>query len=136
MEVPNKIYIDSDDDDLEYFNGKQHQLNMRDFKFMTPPEKLTIPDDSDEERRYILRGSPLDKSYYAEDRILDESPSRIINHTRGNDLVGVSRQVRHLHNRVKYLEERMQSQNGRQLLVYGILSIYFLIQGLRFISRQ
>lgn len=48
---------------------------------------------------------------------------------------GITRQVRHLHNRVKLLEEELQTQHTRQMYLIGIMSLYFLIKGLNWIRH-
>lgn len=169
MEVPKKILVDfggkKSPDTNGAINGRRHQpagydsdsdeddydLSDEDSpqrirmepatKVMSPPEKLTLPEITDEERRRFMRDNSISEANmaYTGDDSLYKTPNDTVlknmNSFQSGDPVSLARQIRHLHNRVKLLEEELQTQNNRQIFIFGILSVYFLSKGVRMMFR-
>lgn len=158
MEVPKKILVDSGKEPIS--NGRNHapadyytdSEDDGDYtpprikvepttRLMSPPEKLTLPEISDEERRRFMRDSSQSGAigaYLAEDSMYktpNETVGRNINSFSSGDPVSLARQVRHLHNRVKLLEEELQTQSNRQIFLFGVLSVYILSKGFKWMVR-
>jgi hypothetical protein len=134
MEIPTKItvdlpkpnvypagYSDSEDDYDDYM--PQH--NEPTVKIMSPPETLTAADVGAEEKRRYMR----DTSGF-ESNPLEYSQTQIINSASTSGT-----QVRHLHNRVRLLEEELQTVQRRQMLLIGIVSGYSLMGVIKWLCR-
>lgn len=147
MEVPRKIIVpdygpqdstDSDDDD-DYSPPRIRVEPTT--RLMSPPEKLTLPEISDEERRRFMRDSSFggQNGGYLPDDSMYKTPNdtvmRNMNSFQSGDPVSLARQVRHLHNRVKLLEEELQTQHNRQIFLFGVLSVYLLSKGFKWMCR-
>lgn len=144
MEVPKKIVVDEsrrhqpagysdseydDDDDLyDYSDNETPKINNH-VVITSPPEKLILPQVNEEERRRNLKENPNYDVSFTDDKTF----MNIGDNSGGNHLIGLSRQVRHLHNRVKLLEEELTTQNSRQIFLFGILSVYFLTKVVKLI---
>lgn len=138
--LPADYYTDSefDDDDLDDTPPPVKVESAT--RLMSPPEKLTIPEISDEERRRFLRESSLNGANVP---FLDDSMYKTPNDTalknmtsfQSGDPVSLARQVRHLHNRVKLLEEELQTQHNRQMLIFGVISVYILSRGVKLLMH-
>lgn len=148
MEVPKRILVDinnlesrpsNDDfllDDDDYDNSPPRPKIEATARLMSPPEKLTLPEISDEERRRYLRDSSqivnTDETLY---KTPQDNNARINYSFQNGDAISLCRQVRHLHNRVKLLEEEVQTQHNRQIFLIGVLSVYFLSKGIKLMCR-
>lgn len=144
---------DSDDDDFlddDDYSPTHYKINHNRVepaaRLMSPPEKLTLPEITDEERRRYLRENSMSETgtnaqganayLNGADESLYRTPNndtvfKNMNSFQSGDPVSLARQVRHLHNRVKLLEEELQTQSNRQIFIFGILSVYFLSKGVR-----
>lgn len=143
MEVPKKIIVDMNgrepslsDDFLDDYNSPPRPKIETTARLMSPPEKLTLPEISDEERRRYIRESSRiangDESMY---RTPHDNNARLNYSFQNGDAVSLGRQVSHLHNRVKLLEEELQVQHNRQIFLIGVLSVYFLSKGIKWMSN-
>lgn len=142
MEVPKRIrvdfpkkpetnhlpagYYDDEDDDFEsddddYTPPKPHIEPA--IRFMSPPQTLTARDIGEEERHRFQRDS-------GNDSISEKTPNRT-----GFDPISVVRQVRHLHNRVRLLEDELKTQHNRQIFLFSVLSVYVLSKSIYWLSR-
>lgn len=135
MEVPKKIvvefpktnhypagYSDSEDD---YDDDIPHYQVEPTVQIMSPPKTLTAADISQEEKRRFMRDTSG-----IESNPLEYSQTQIINSTSTS-----ATQVRHLHNRVRLLEEELQTIQRRQMLLIGIVSGYSLMSVIKWLSR-
>lgn len=136
--VPAGYYTDSEyeyDSDLD--NSPPRPRMEPTTRLMSPPEKLTIPEISDEERRRFLRDASLNGGsvpFSADDSMYktpNDSVLKNMTSFQSGDPVSLARQVRHLHNRVKLLEEELQTQHNRQIFMFGVLSVYILSRGIK-----
>lgn len=136
--APADYYTDSEDDDDYTPPRVKVEPTTR---LMSPPEKLTLPEISDEERRRFMRDTSMsgaNGAYLAEDSMYktpNDTVQRNMNSFQNGDPVSLARQVRHLHNRVKLLEEELQTQSNRQIFLFGILSVYILSKGFKWMVR-
>lgn len=154
MEVPKKILVDVDsrggvpagyysdesDDDYDYNNDQYSPPRIKvepTTRLMSPPEKLTLPEISDEERRRFMRDSSMNgaNAYLADDSMYKTPNDTVLKSFQNGDPVSLARQVRHLHNRVKLLEEELQTQHNRQIFIFGVLSVYILSRGIKWMCR-
>lgn len=152
MDVPNRILVDfpssyspkgiygriSDDDfsDDEYQPPKI-QVNPA-VNLMSPPKTLTALDIGEEERRRYMRDTSMNASninYTADDSIYRTPVSDSLLKNIASDPIGVARQVRHLHNRVRLLEEELQAQHNRQVFMIGFVSLYFITRCFRWLYK-
>lgn len=148
MEVPKKIVVDtgmpadyySESEDDDDYSPPRVRVDPT-ARLMSPPEKLTLPEISDEERRRFMRDNSMNAgsgAYGADDSMYktpDDKVLRNMNSFQSGDPVSLARQVRHLHNRVKLLEEELQTQHNRQIFLFGILSVYLLTKGVKMMFR-
>lgn len=129
MDVPRRIaapagyYEDSDEDDFDYDDEPPRFQPEPTVRLMSPPETLTAKDITEEEKRRFMRE--------IHNVSLSEEPnnSSILNDSvikSSGDPVGIARQVRHLHNRVKLLEEELQTLSNRQVFVMGLATVVAL----------
>lgn len=137
--VPAGYFTDSEyeDDDLEDTPPRPKEEVAA--RLMSPPEKLTIPEIGDEERRRYV----MDTSFSAGSVpfLADESMYKTPNDTalknmtsfQSGDPISLARQVRHLHNRVKLLEDELATQHNRQVFLFGLVSLYVLSKGIKWI---
>lgn len=136
--MPADYYTESEDDDD--YSPPRVRVDPT-ARLMSPPEKLTLPEISDEERRRFMRDnsmSAVSGPYTADDSMYktpDDKVLRNMNSFQSGDPVSLARQVRHLHNRVKLLEEELQTQHNRQIFLFGILSVYLLSKGVKMMFR-
>lgn len=133
--APADYYTDSEDD---YDYSPPHIKVEPITRLMSPPEKLTLPEISDEERRRYMRDSSIVGTNAADDSMYktpNDTVLRNMNSFQSGDPVSLARQVRHLHNRVKLLEEELQTQHNRQIFLFGAISVYILSRGIRWIVR-
>ena len=152
MEVPNHISVDYqtgrtsaqhygpnhgndfDDDDDDNLTPKIHIEPA--ISLMSPPKTLTAIDISEEERRRYVRDTSMsggNVNYIPEDSVY-KTPDAMLRSTP-SDPVGISRQVRHLHNRVKLLEDELQAQHNRQVFLIGFVSVYIVIRCIKWLYR-
>lgn len=143
--LPAGYSSDSDDDYDDEFEENDYmprvQMPQTTTRLMSPPEKLTLPEISDEERRRYMRDSSMCDENAA--GYLDDSMYKTPNDTvlrnmtsfQSGDPVSLARQVRHLHNRVKLLEDEIQTHHNRQIFIFGIISVYLLSRGLKWMCR-
>lgn len=145
--LPADYYSDDDDDfdyDIERYSPPRPKLEPT-ATLMTPPGKLTIPEIGDEERRRYMRDSSLnnlegvpvggaghDDSMY---RTPNDTLLRNLNSFQAGDPISVAKQVRHLHNRVRLLEDELQAQHTRQIYIIGVLSVYLISRTVRWMYR-
>lgn len=135
---PAGYYSDSDYDYDSEMDDSPPRLKIQPTtRLMSPPEKLTIPEISDEERRRFIRENSINGTTLLPDDSLYRTPNdtvlKTMNSFQSGDPVNVARQVRHLHNRVKLLEEELQTQHNRQIFIFGVLSVYILSKGIKWI---
>lgn len=163
MDVPKKIVVDFPKDNQS--NGRNHapagyydsdsdiDYDEEDTppriqvepttRLMSPPQKLTLHEISDEEKRRVIRDNSFSAAGSGAAYLADESMYKTPNDTvlknmnsfQSGDPVSLARQVRHLHNRVKLIEEELQTNQNRQMLVLGFLSVYFLYKGFRAVCQ-
>lgn len=135
MQVPNKLVIDNnqatnfrpagysdseddyDDDDTPYYHPEST------VKIKSPPKTITTADISKEEKRRYMRNN-------YDTNPLDYSQTQIINSKSTSGT-----QVRHLHNRVRLLEEELQTIQRRQMLLIGIVSGYSLMGVIKWLCK-
>lgn len=135
---PADFYSDSDDD---YDYSPPRVRVDPTARLMSPPEKLTLPQIKDEERQRYMRDNSFSATSgaYAADDSMYKTPNdtvlRNMNSFQSGDPVSLARQVRHLHNRVKLLEEELQTQYNRQIFLFGIFSVYLLSKGVKMMFR-
>lgn len=160
MEVPKRILVDykpetngvrrhepagyatESEDDFDDDDDTPPRVRMEPTtRLMSPPEKLTLPEISDEERRRYMRDSSMSEAtgaFLADDSLYktpNDTVLRNMNSFQSGDPVSIARQVRHLHNRVKLLEGELQTQNNRQIFLFGVLSVYILSKGFKWVFR-
>lgn len=135
-------YYDSDsDDDYEddYCPPKKHIEPTA--HMMSPPKTLTATDLGEEERRRFMRDTSLSGgniAYLADDSMYktpNDTVLKSMTSFSSGDPVSVARQVRHLHNRVKLLEEELQTQHNRQVFLIGVVSIYIISRSIKWFVR-
>lgn len=152
--LPADYYTD-DDDDFDYDTDRYTPPKPRveaTATIMTPPGKLTIPEIGDEERRRFMRdngslGTGLDAAStanilnqgYGQDSSMYRTPNdtfpRNMNSFQAGDPISTAKQIRHLHNRVRLLEDELQTQHNRQIFIIGVLSFYFITKGVNWMYR-
>lgn len=125
--VPAGYYSDDEDDydyDPDRYSPPKPKLEPT-VTLMTPPGKLTINEIDNEERRRFVRDTSLNRG----------TPNdTILSNLQSGDPVNFTKQLRHLHNRVRLLEEELQSHNNRQVFMIGVMSVYFISRCLKWIS--
>lgn len=139
-------YYDSDDDYDDYDDDDSpYRIQVEPTtRIMSPPKTLTAADISEEERRRYLRDNSMSAAtgptnYAAEESMYktpNDSVLKNINNFQSGDPISLARQVRHLHNRVKLLETELQTQDKRQIFLFGILSIYMITKGIRWMYKN
>lgn len=138
-------YWDTDEDDYDDYDDDltaPPQVHVEPaIKIMNPPVTLTANDITEEERRRFTRDTSMSGgniAYLADDSMYktpNESVLRNMNSFQSGDPVSMARQVRHLHNRVKLLEEELQTQHNRQLFLISFVSVYILSRGFKWMFR-
>lgn len=129
MDVPKKILVDmgeernlypagylSDSDD--YDDDYEYQPKMRHEPVATvksPPEKLTLPLITEEERTRYQRDTS------------------IITQDSGDD--ALARQIKHLHKRLRLMEEDISVLQKRQALLIGAFSLFIIYKSFKFVGR-
>lgn len=127
MDVPRKIsapagyYDESDDDDYDYDDEPPKFQPEPTIRLMSPPETLTTKDITEEERRRFMRETNVSLSEENTNNTSNLNDSVI---KSSGDPVGIARQVRHLHNRVKLLEEELQTLGNRQIFMMGLATLF------------
>jgi len=141
QQLPAGYYTESEDDFDDDDSLDRVQVDPA-VRLMSPPKKLTVPDISDEEKRRYMRDTSMsgpNASFLAEDDSLYKTPNdtvyKNVNSFQSGDPVSIARQVRHLHNRVKLLEEEIRTQQNRQIFLIGFLSVYILTKGVKWMFR-
>lgn len=151
MEIPNRILVDfpgdrspagyydtSSDDDFDNNDNLASKIRVEPAtNFMPPPKTLTATDISEEERRRYMRDTSMNNanvSYINEDSTY-KTPNDTLIKNITSDPIGIARQVRHLHNRVKLLEEELQAQYNRQVFLIGFVSIYMISRCIKWIYK-
>lgn len=143
--LPAGYYSDDDDEeDYEYDQFPPKPKLMSTATLMTPPEKLTIDHILNGERRRSTRdtsftnldggaptGAELDDSMMY--RTPNDTVLRNLSNIQTSDPIGIAKQVRHLHNRVRLLEEEVQTMHNRQIFIIGVLSVYLISRGFKWI---
>lgn len=139
--LPADYYTDSDDD-FDYDTDRYTPTKPR-FEpvsaLMTPPGKLTLPMNDELERNTLASDNHVNQPTQG----LDASMSRASNDTflrnmnsfTAGDPISTAKQIRHLHNRVRLLEDEFQTQHNRQIFIIGVLSFYFLTKGVNWMYR-
>lgn len=128
MDVPRKIaapagyYDESDDDDYDYDDEPPRFHPEPTVRLMSPPETLTAKDITEEEKRRFQRETNV--SFSEENNTTVNLNDSVIKSS--GDPVGIARQVRHLHNRVKLLEEELQTMGNRQMFMMGLATVFAL----------
>lgn len=157
MEVPKRISVDynkatngrshapadyySDDDDDYDDDDCPPRMNFEPtVQIMSPPKTLTAADLGEEEQRRFMRDisfSGGNVAHLADDSMYKTPNENVLKNMTSfssGDPVSVARQVRHLHNRVKLLEEELQTQHNRQVFLIGIVSMYIITRGIRWLA--
>lgn len=145
--MPADYYTDDEEDfdyDPDHYSPPKPRIEPT-ATLMTPPGKLTIPEIGDEERRRYVRDNSVnnlesvsagpighDDSMY---RTPNDSILRNISSLNVGDPISIAKQVRHLHNRVRLLEEEVQTQHNRQIFIIGVLSVYLISRGFKWMYR-
>lgn len=133
-------YYDSDTDDDYNDDDSPPRIHVEPTtRLMSPPQKLTLHEISDEEKRRVIRDNSFSAggngvAFLADDSMYktpNDTVLKNMNSFQSGDPVSLARQVRHLHNRVKLIEEELQTNQSRQFLLFGVLSVYFLYKGFR-----
>lgn len=143
--APDGFYDDSGSevDSDEYYINDVHTEPIANLP--TPPKKLTATDISEEERRRFARDTSMNggNAGYPPDESLYKTPNdqqndtilKNMNSFHSGDPVSLARLVRHLHNRVKLLEEDKEDTNRRIETLYralfGLGTVYMLFQGFK-----
>lgn len=132
MEVPKKISVEnshgdyfSDSDDDDYSPPRINVPTTT--RLMSPPEKLTLPEITDEERRRFMRDSSIGNLVCQTSQNADK--------TFNGDPVTLSRQISHLHNRIKLLEEDLRTYHNRQVFLLTITSTYIILKGVKWMFK-
>lgn len=135
-------YYDSDDDFDDYEDDcpPKHRIEPA-AQFMSLPKTLTATDVREEEQRRFMRDTSMSGGNVA--NLADDSMYKTPNDTvlknmnsfLSGDPVSIARQVRHLHNRVKLLEEELQTQHNRQIFLIGVVSVYIISRGVKWFVR-
>lgn len=121
MEVPNRLKVDlnndycSDSSDYDHDYDEDFAMSFtRKRPFTTiksPPEKLTLPKLNETREQ---------------DNTIDDASFRTPSLRNNIDPVSASKQIRLLHNRVRLIENELQAQSNRQILIIGVLSVYLV----------
>lgn len=126
MDLPNRLKVDMDNDyysdDSDYDDDYMQTFTVKK-QFTTiksPPEKLTIP--RLEEAR-------------EQESIIDEGNYRTPILKNNADPISTAKQVRHLYNRVRLIEDELQAQSNRQILIIGVLSVYLVTRGVSWMFK-
>lgn len=132
MEVPKRISVENsqgdyftDSDENDYSPPRIHVPTTT--RLMSPPEKLTLPEITDEERRRFMRDSSIGN--------LVCQTSQNVDKTFSGDPVTLSRQISHLHNRIKLLEEDLRTYHNRQVFLLTITSTYIILKGVKWMFK-
>lgn len=138
--VPAGYYDSESDDDYDDDDVPPRIHVDPAIKLMTPPKTLTATDISEEERRRFVRDTSMSgaNGYLGDDSLYKTPNDTVLKNMssfQSGDPVSLSRQVRHLHNRVKLLEEELQTQHNRQVFIIGVISVYILSRGFRWMFR-
>jgi len=152
MEVPDRILInlspnggpsgyyglreeeDDYDDDMGLKANNQVDPNAR---ILAPPETLTATDIIKEEKRRLIHDTSIGSviaSQLNEESIYGTHSDTLLKGI-SSDPIGIARQVRHLHNRVRLLEEELQAQYNRQVLLIGFVSVYMISRCIRWMYK-
>lgn len=105
------------------------------YKLKSPGDNLTVDDIAEEEKRRFISDQSMTTAYnYQMAGASSEDTKTLSKETQNmsfiaGDPVSVTRQVRHLYNRVKLLEEEVATQHNRQIFLFSIISIYFATKG-------
>lgn len=134
-------YYDSDSDD-EYDDDCPPRIHAEPaIQIMSPPKTLTATDISEEERRRFMRDTSMsggNVAYLTNDSMYKTPNDTVLKNMtsfQSGDPVSIARQVRHLHNRVKLLEEELQTQHNRQIFLIGVVSVYIITRGIKWLCR-
>lgn len=131
---------DSDDDFDDDESPPRIQVEPA-LRLMSPPKTLTATDISEEERRRFMRDTSMSGANvaYLPDDSMYKTPNdtalKNMNSFQSGDPVSIVRQIRHLHNRVKLLEEELQTQHNRQIFLIGVVSMYIISTGFKWMFR-
>lgn len=152
--LPADYYTDESDDfdyDTDRYTPPKPRVEPT-AKIMTPPKKLTIPEIGDEgRRRFMSDNSPagaglngansaaMPSQGSGHDSAIFQTPNdtflRNMNSFSAGDPVSNTKQIRHLHNRLRLLEDELQTQHNRQIFIIGVLSFYFITKGVNWMYR-
>lgn len=135
-------YYDSDSDDDYDDDDCPPRVHVEPaIQIMSPPKTLTATDIGEEEKRRFMRDTSMsggNVAYLADDSMYktpNDTVLKNMNSFQSGDPVSIARQVRHLHNRVKLLEEELQTQHNRQIFLIGVVSVYILSNGIKWMCR-
>lgn len=133
MQVPDKLSVLGDEILPPAFRGLgyRHPIYNDDPSSELPPLPTTLT--LEDER--LHHNASLENSLVITDDINDKTHLDESVRTNNAYSSGITRQVRHLHNRVRLLEQELQAQNSRQLLMISIISLYLLVKGLHWMRQ-
>jgi len=110
-------YEDGDSDSDFYYDDRLTRNSEPPVRVFSPPDKLSTSLIEKERSRFTRETNAF---------LSDENNTSNMNNSvikSAADPVGIARQVRHLHNRVKLLEEELQTMNNRQIFMMGLATV-------------
>lgn len=156
--MPADYYSEPSDDDYDcdYDYEPPRVMAPTVVTLKSPPEKLTLP-ELDNSTSDVSNGEQQQHQQPTAHTNLfkydNSNPGKVTttttlkknnNHEDNHELmtsfqmgdpISMSKQVRHLHNRVRLLEGELQTQNNRQVFLIGIVSAYLISKGISWISH-